>query len=202
MGGWILAQGKDAEQTIPEIIPAGAKQITLINADLIFSPGDLLFISESDGAETEFLGGATVVTPSTVDFALPLRASKNSGALLWRAARSFASSGDETKPVRERVRTGVALERSTGGAAYAIRTAQPATLLDWELGGLTPARNAAFADWFASAGGGLDPFTLVSPARKITAVRLADEEYQRTIHESGAIALRLHLSIEAEGEYV
>jgi hypothetical protein len=201
MPGWFLVQGKENEQTLGEIVAAGAREIALAGADLIFAPGDQLFISEADASETEFLGAATNVTSAEVEFALPLAKSKNTGALLWRSARAFAASAEESLPLREAIHTGAIIERSLGGEIYAVRAREPHTLLQWGLDGLTPAREAEFRAWFAAAGAGLDPFTLVSPARKLTAVRLADENYQRTTHPGGRISLRFSLAIDAENQF-
>jgi hypothetical protein len=202
MGGWTFAKGKENEQTLGEVVPAGATQIDLDGADELFHPGDLLFICEADGGETEFLGAAISATPAGLAFTLGPRKSKDSGAKLWRAETSFVLTAQEGSPQQRRVDTGVALEWSLGGTCYAIRTAEPMTTMEWMLDGLTPAREAEFLDWFDQAtGGGLESFTIVGPDRRILAVRLNEGRYSRIGREGGRRGLRLPLLVVSEGEY-
>lgn len=203
MGGWTLAQGRQTEQTLGDVVAAGATQIALANANSIFSAGQLLFISEADGTETEFLGGVVQSTSSDVQFTLPLQKSKNSGAKLWRPSSSFVSGAAESLPMQRKVHTGVTLERSLGGVSYAIRTADPFASMELSLAELTPARELALVQWIQSATeNGLNSFTLVSPTRAISAVRLQLDEYLRVAGAGGNSELKLTLLIEAEGEYL
>lgn len=202
MGGWFFVRGKDAEQTLGDVTAAGATQIALAGADGIFAPGELLLISESDGTETEFLGAVTAVSPTAVDFTLALRASKDSGARLWRATDSISVHADPKAPPVRSVETGVSRERSLGGVEYAIRVAEPATALQWELAGMTSAQEQALIDWIDQATErGLLAFTLVEPARAVRAVRIEDGRYLRSGRRGGRRTLTLNLALIGDGEY-
>ena len=202
MGGWIFAQGREAEQTLGDVVTAGAIQIALTGADGIFAVGELLFISEADGSEVEFLGGVTAVSPTAVDFALALLKSKDSGAKLWRPISSFATGGDAVLPSKRETRSGVAVERSLGGVSYAIRTAVATKTMDWSLEELTPQSEANLTDWLdQTAQGGLVALTLVAPSRALDAVRLHGPGTTQTLRAGGRASLSLSLLIEEEGGY-
>ncbi|GEM_PF-4542879 len=203
MAGWILARGRQAEQTLPEVIPAGANTLTLPEADQIFSVGDLLFVSEADEAGTEFLGAAVSVSAEGLGFALAARASKNVGARLWRAEASFQTHAEEALPLKATTSTGVAVERSLGGRVYAVRVAEPATTIDWGFEELTPERARALGDWIAAElEGGALAFTLIGPDRRLRAVRLAEGLVTETRARGGRHSARLRLLVEGEGIYL
>jgi hypothetical protein len=202
MAGWTFAQGKSAEQTLDDVTLAGATQIALAGADAIFAVGERLFTSEADGSEAEHLGRVTAVDSAAVDFSLPLKKSKDSGALIWRATTSIALYAEESAPPRRRIATGVDVARSLGGVVYAIRTAEPMTTLEWTLENLTPEREAALAAWLdAATQGGLAPFTAVDPARTLSAVQLWDGAFARLGERGGRRAMKFALLLLGEGEY-
>lgn len=202
MPGWLFAQGRDAEQTLGDVVAAGATTIALAGANGIFSVGEALFISESDATETEYLGAVKSVSPTDLDFSLSVRVSKNSGALLWRPVNSLNIGGDPKLPQRRRSLTGVHVERSLGGTVFAVQTGAAGEILDWRLDRLTPAQSAALGVWLDSTvQGGLAAFTLIAPTRELNAVRLREAEYVRKEGPGGETAFELNLLVEQAGGY-
>lgn len=202
MGGWTLAHGKDAEQTLGGAVAAGATQIALTGADTIFAVGELLFMSEADGTEAEFLGAVSAVSPTAVDFKLPVVEPKAAGAKLWRPQSSLALSAEAHFPFQRKVSTGVEVERSLGGTVFAIQTAEPSETMIWTLDELTDEREATLADWLSEEiQGGLRAFTLVEPGRKIAAVRLAEGRFTRFAKAGGRRGLEAPLMVEGDGQY-
>lgn len=201
MAGWILAAGREAASTINDVVQAGAKTIALANANAIFSAGDLLFISEADGGETEWLGRITHSTSVSVSFSRPLNKSKNSGAKLWRAESSIAAA-EAALPARRTRQNGVITERSIGGRFYSIRVAEPTETFTLELGGLTPASARAIVDWLDQvADGGLNALALLGPAGELIAVRMTGEPILRELARGDLAALKLPLILVAEAVY-
>lgn len=201
MAGWILAAGRDAPQTLDDVTPAGAATIVLTGADIIFSPGDPLFISEADGTETQWLGRIVQLTPVSVSFSRPLKQSKNSGAKLWRARSAIAAT--EAAPPAKRTRHGgVVVERSLGGEFYAVRVSEPSETFTLELGGLTPAESGIVTAWLdAAASGGLEPIALIAPAGGLLCVRLSGEPIVRELDRAGRITLKLPFILVGEEIY-
>lgn len=201
MAGWILAAGRQCETTLEDVVPAGATTIALADANAIFAAGDLLFASEADGGETEWLGRVAAVTEASVGFSRPLAKSKNSGAKLWRAASWVAAAG-AAPPTRRTRSSGVVTERSLGGRFYAVRVAEPSETFALELGGLTPASARAVMDWIdAAADGGLNALALLGPAGELLAARLSGEPILRELGRGDAATLKLPFILVAEEIY-
>ncbi len=202
MAGWLFAQGREAEQTLGDIAAAGATTIALAGADGIFAIGEQIFVSESDASETEYLGAVKSVSPTDLDFSLPVRVSKNSGGLLWRPVSSLSVGGDPKLPQRRRSLTGVHVEQSLGGMVFAVQTGAAGEILDWRLGQLAPAQAAALGVWLDSTvQGALAAFTLIGPARELNAVRLREAEYVRKEGPGGETVFELNLLVEQAGGY-
>jgi hypothetical protein len=202
MGGWIFAQGRQAERTLSGGVDAGAAQIALANANTFFNSTELLFISEADGSGVEFLGAVTAVDDATVSFTLPLKQAKSSGAKLWKPITRFNLASEKFLPLTREIETGASVERSLAGVNYAIRTAQPFTRLTLQWEGLAPAHEEAFVAWLEAASqGGLIPFTIVYPARRIQAVRLDHGGYSRIEKPGESRTVKLPLRLEAAAEY-
>lgn len=201
MAGWILAAGREATSTINDVVPAGARTILLPDADAIFFAGDMLFISEADGAETEWLGRITQADMESISFTRPLAKSKNSGAKLWRAASSI-SAAEAAMPARRTRRSGVITERSVGGRFYSIRVAEPVETFTLELGGLTPASARVIVDWLdQAADGGLNPFALLGPAGELLSLRMSGEPVVRELARGDTAMLKVPLILVAEALY-
>lgn len=201
MAGWILAAGREAESVIADVVQAGATTIVLTGANSIFSAGDLLFISETDGGETEWLGRITQLTSVSVSFSRPLKKSKNSGAKLWRAGSSIAVA-EAALPARRTRQSGVITERSLGGRFYSIRVAEPAETFTLELGGLTPASARAIMDWLDQiADGGLGALALLGPSGELMAVRMTGEPILRELARGDLATLKFPLILVGEEIY-
>lgn len=202
MNKWILARGRAAETTLPDVTPAGARVIALSGAAASFAPPQPLFISETDGAETEWLGRVTQATTSSLAFSRPVRASKNSGARLWSPASMLEFPPDAAVPERRETHTGVAAERAAGGEFYAVQTAAPLTAFRLRFDDLAPATEDALLAWIAAQTlWGLSPFTLVTPEAALMSVRLAPEPVARERDARGRRTLTLPLLVEQEGAY-
>ena len=202
MSGWIFARGREAEQTLSEIVAARVQTIALVDADLIFSVGDTLFISESDDSEAQWLGRVTAVTGSQVSFSRELASSKNTGAKLWRAADTIATPADTVHPEKRRLETGVATERSLGGTFYAMQVADPLWSERLRIDRLTPAAEEALREWLATeTDWGLEAFTLIDPAGDLRVVRLGGEPVEQARDKGGRIEWTLPLVIVEEGSY-
>lgn len=202
MGNIILAQGKEAEQTLAGSLAAGATQASVPSADTIFSLGELLFVSETDASEPEYLGAVNSVSATTVGFTFAVRAAKEAGAKLWRPATSLLCPGVRGVPTKRKSDPGVAVERSLGGTSYAVRVGEPRTTLELALESLTPVRESEVDAWIAGPlAGGLLPFSLISSARAISSVRLSGGEIVRTEEAGGRHSLRVPLILEAENQF-
>lgn len=196
MAGWILASGREAEQILGDVTPVGAATIAVAGADIIFAAGDLLFISEADGSETQWLGRVAYLSPVSISFSRPLRSSKNSGARLWRAASAIVVP-ENALPARRTRAGGVVVERSLGGRFYAIRVAEPSETFTLELGGLTPAETRAVIEWLDE----LQPIALLGPAGDLAAARLSGEPVVRELDRAGRATLKLPFILMAEEVY-
>lgn len=202
MNNWILARGRAAEATLPDVTPAGARAIVLAGAATSFAPPQPLFISEAGGAETEWLGRVTQSTPSAVAFSRPVRASKNSGARLWRPAAILEFPPETAFQERLAIHTGIAAERAAGGGFYAVQTAAPLTAFRLRFDDLAVTAEDAMLAWLAAqTQWGLVPFTLVSPEGALTVVRLAPEPIARERDAKGRRTLTLPLLVEQEGAF-
>ncbi len=202
MGGWTLTKGKTSEHTITSPSSAGARFFALVGANTFYSPGDLLFMSESDGSETEFLGAVVAATVTMLESTLPLLKAKSANAKIWKPTNHFGFSAEFSPPLTRKIGTGVTVTRTGGGGYSASRTTDrtDTMVLVWE--GMAPGLDEDLTSWLESAtNGGLDPFTLVFPSRKVEAVRLYDDGYSRVVRPGDRCDLRLPLIIEAEGEY-
>lgn len=202
MSGWIFVTGRNNETSPGEVVPAGATTIPLAGADETYATGDLLFISESDGSETQWLGRVSSVTAEQVAFTRPLAASKDSTALLWAAAHHRATPARPDRPLELVTRPGVAVEPTLGGQTQAASVAEPRTTLRLRLGGLSAAERQGLFEWLgARAGWGLNPFTLIGPDGRLEAVRLSGEPIGQRREAGGLETIELPLILLGEGQY-
>lgn len=202
---WLLARDRQAETTLGSPatpLAAGATSLPLADADLLFSVGQPLFLSEADDTELEHLGVVTAATPTMLSFSLATRVAKSANAKLWRPATWLHLAAQQATPVRRDADAGIVVERSLGGDWFATAVAEPAERLELALEGLTPATEfalRAFLDLGLERG--LHPFTLVHPGREIEALRLASPEYVRIERTGERRAWRLTLGVEGRGMY-
>lgn len=202
MSGWILAHGRSNERTLDEVVLQGATTLALLDADADFSPGDLLFISEGDGRELEWLGKVTAADSAGLDFTRPLRSSKNTGAQLWRATSALALGGSLREPLSRQIEPGFTLERSLGGEYYATQVTEPREQMQFVLEGLTPGEAATAIDWLRTELlWGLYAFTLIAPDATLRSVRLEDKTFGIERLGGGRRRLALPLTILSEGGY-
>ena len=205
MSALIFTRGREGETTLDDVTPAGAQSFALADADQLYAPGQMLFASEADGSETEWLGNVTAADAQGVGFSRPLARSKNSGALVWRAASAIGIPADAALPERRDVQTGVAAERTRGGQWLAVQVAEPRTEMTLTLDALTPAADRGLIAWLAEqAGWGLWPFTLIGIDGALAVVRLAGDAarpVRRERREGGRVRLVLPLWIVQEGAY-
>jgi hypothetical protein len=203
MSGWLLARGKSQQQTLADVTLAGATSLALAGANALFNPGDWLFISEAGGAETQWLGRVTQATTTALHFSRPLSQSKNSGALLWRAASALATPAEGALPERRTLATGVAAERARSGDWFAVQVDQPIQTLQLALVGLTPQPEREALDWIATAlQWGLQSFTLIDGAGELWTARLTGEPLVREQTAGGRRRLVLPLALIQEGAYL
>jgi hypothetical protein len=205
MSGLIFAKGRAGQTALTEVALAGAMRIALAGASSTFAAGQALLASEADGTEVEWLGKATAVDAAGVTFSRPLARSKNTGALLWRAASILETPAEAMLPLQATVATGVAVERTLAGGWLAAQTAEPAVQAMATLDGLIPSRAQALLDWLAvQAGWGLWAFTLLGGGMEPTVVRLAgadDRAIKQEWRAGGRARLTLPLWIVQRGGY-
>ena len=202
MSGWIFACGKTGQQTLAEVVAAGATSLALSGASGIFTAGQLLFISEANGSETQWLGKVASATATALSFTRPLQISKNTGALVWRATGWLAAPEEPARPASRSLRTGVLTQRSVGGQFYAVSVSEPLQTLKLSWRGMTPLALQALLDWLATATAwGLEPFTLVSPTGRLTSVRLAGDPIEQEEAPGERASLSLALVAVEEGAY-
>jgi hypothetical protein len=204
MSGLLFARGRAGETELAGAVAAGAVSIALAGADLLFAAGQQLFLSETDGGATEWLGRASGVGADSIGFSRPVQRAKSAGALLWAAASALETPGSALPAVRA-VRTGVASERTRAGDWLAIAVAEPATELVLTLDRLTPAAERGVVDWLGEeAGWGLRPFTIVEAGEPPLAVRLASDDARPVKRErlgGGRARLILPLAALQKGAY-
>lgn len=201
MSGWMLAKGMSAQGVLAAPAAAGARRLEIEGADGLFAPGDPLFMAEADGTEAEYLGGIAGVDSAGIDAALPLRRSKSEGAAVWKAA-AFMAAGVEGVPLRREIEGGAAIERSLAGTVYAVEASAALEKASLTLEGLTPALAGRMETWLAAhAGRGLHPFTLVSPAGEVLAVRFGSPGWRVKEGPGAAWAAAMELWIEGRGNY-
>lgn len=173
MGAWTFAKGKGAERTVMDVVTAGSIQATAGAAWATFAAGDLLFISEADGSEAEYLGRVISSEGNTVAFTLPVRTSKNSDGVIWKPSAHLSVAADVDFPVYRRSHSGVTIYKSLSGGVFAIRTGVAEEILELHLKELTPASDRAVREWLdANSAGGLEAFTIIGPDRCMDAVRM------------------------------
>jgi len=204
MSGWILSQGREAEQILGGPAPAGANSLALSGANAVFAAGQRLLISEADGAEPQWLGKITQVTDAAVTFSRPLKLAKSSGARLWRASAALELPATSVDCQRRIVDTGVATSRSAGGNWYALQIAQPVIELTLTLGEITQKLQNAVAAWIqTTTQWGLIPFTLIDPTGTLMMVVRAGAQplKQEQPADDNAGDLTLTLTLAEEGSY-
>lgn len=208
MTSLILARGILAPHALPGPVVPGAASLALPGADLLFTPGDLLFIGEPDpapetgAASAEFLGAVSAVDASSIAFTLPALAARPAGALLWSPLAEYRSAGRLDAPPRRVFETGAHVQRTLGGRVVAVRTAEPAARLDLVIAGLTPREEQSLLDWIRDdTDAGLHPFTLVTPARELFAIHLDAGRIERRAAEGGRRSLAFAAFDLGEGRY-
>jgi hypothetical protein len=198
----LFTRGQELERSLSESADAGSRILHTASAS-DFSLGDRLFVSESDGAELEYLGAIVEVAPTLLTATFPLDAAKSATARLWRPASLFQWDTVTASPAVDRVlREGIATERSVGGALWSVRIADPWREDTLRLSGIPRAHFAAFREWLASAArGGLDDFTWIDEARNVARARLLDTGFDQKETVSRVVDLVLKLAVLEEGGY-
>lgn len=202
LGGWFFCRDRESQSLLDASMESGGHVIPLDDANLLFSVGDLVFISEADGSELEFLGGVREVDADSMECALPARTTKAAGAHFWKAMASIHVAAESAQPLARKIVSGVSLERALSGTHYAIRTAATRETLDLKLDGMTTQRERSLHEWLkVQTQGGLLPFTLVAPERRVLAVRFDAGALERAERDVTRASVRLPLVIESEGGY-
>ncbi|HOE62385.1 MAG TPA: hypothetical protein PKW18_00870 [Candidatus Sumerlaeota bacterium] len=198
----LFAKGKTNER--PLIAPAlrGAFRFSMQNASLYFAAGDLIFISDANGARVEFLGKATSALSSEVRCLYGLSYSRAAGAICWKPANAFCWKAPRLLPSAEREETGVIARRSVGGVLFLTKIKEATRSLSLTISAVRKNDASAFSHWVRDIlRGGIEPFAFCeeyAPVRKAALIssRIAQKE-----NFPEQIAVEIELEILAAGDY-
>lgn len=166
-----------------------------------FTPGQVAFVSDLGGAGVQCLGPVRSVGETSIAVAIALDTPRAASAPVWRAASQFAWPTVSAAPRRVVHESGVAIERSTGGALWSVRAASPWEEETLHFEGLAASDFDAFLTWLGeSAQGGLDPFTWVDEAANVARVKMAECRFDLAERPPGNLAVALRLAILARQE--
>lgn len=167
----LFAKGKTSERPLIALAARGAFRISVQNASSCFAAGDLIFISDADGARVEFLGRATSVLSSEVRCLYGLSFNRAAGALCWKPAFAFCWKTSRALPAAEREETGVKARRSAGGVLFLTKVKETSRSIALTIHALRKGEASAFSLWVRDVlRGGIEPFTFCeeySPVRKV-----------------------------------
>lgn len=173
MAGALFALGRTNERDITSALSAGTNQIPITNADTYFATGDLVFVSEADASEVEFLGAATSVTTSQIVTTFAVAEAKATNGKAWKPQSKIAVSGTFGSPENRKLDRGLVVQRSLGGTPYAMDVGALVEHFDLKIAGLTPRELDGLLAWLdTTTGGGKIAFTIVHLDRSVEAVRL------------------------------
>ncbi len=193
MSSLLFTRGLNPPQTLSDPVTSGETTFALTNADLFFSPGELLFIGDADGTYAEFLGSVSSVDSGSIASTLPALTARAAGASLFSPIDSVRTTGRLDPPLQRHLDTGIRSLRTLGGQVVAIRTAQPAGRIELRITGLTPDEDERLINELnAATDHGRLPFTLVSSSRRILALQIQDPGIQRTSTAGGHRTLRFN----------
>jgi hypothetical protein len=197
----LFAKARDRERTLTQAAQAGTKTLH-VSAPSEFALGDRIFVSESDGSELEYLGPVTQIGADSLTVTHALANPKTITARIWRPQSAFQWDTVTTEPVERVFHEGIAVERSVGGALWAVRLADPIREDTLRFTGVSRAAFASFRSWLSShACGGLDDFTWVDEQRACARVRLLNCDFIQLEKVPRVVALDIRLAVLGEGAY-
>lgn len=190
MSSLLFTSDLNAPQVLPNPVAPGDTTFALPSASSFFSPGDLLFVADADATHAEYLGSVSAADSSSLTTTLPAQTARPASASLFSPLSVVRANARLDPPLKRTLQTGVHTRRTLGGAAVAIRTAQPATTIELNLAGLTPAEEEQLLSNLNAATDHLRlPFTLVTAARLVLALQAASE-LRRNAEPGGRRSLR------------
>ena len=199
----VFAKGISNQRELSESSSAGSFILSVSNAKDYFNPGDLIFISDADGANLEFLGAATSVTTDKIQCLYALSLGRTTGALCWKPTHFLTWSRKRTMPLTRTLDTGVISRRSAGGVLYLskVRESSHSELVRFE--NLRMKQVADFFSWLEEViNGGIEPFTFCDEDRQVSSVALVTTEIVQDETSSESIGLELELARIETGQYV
>ena len=198
----VFARGKEQEQALSQAASAASNELYTANASTNFSIGDLIFASEADGSELEFLGPAIAVASTYLTTTLYLGEAKSATAVLWRAAAEFVWPVEPAFPLEKEHASGISTLRSLDGTVYSARLAEPrrtdriSSRIRW----------SDFEDlrqWIeTNLTGGLDDFSYVDERGDVATARLVSPGINQKQDDEGLVDFDIDIAVTDEGVYV
>lgn len=122
----IFALGKTSWRWEEGSLNIGETSIPVTGADVYFSVGDPIFISEEDSTEVEYLGEAKSISPTIIVVSYGLVAAKGPAYRVWKPTYYVLMPYDLSSPDK-RTALGVETQRTQSGIPYRTRIADPYT---------------------------------------------------------------------------
>ena len=200
--GCVFAKGKTNERELSGASPPGSFALPVENASAYFDPGDLIFISDAEGAGVEFLGPATAVSESEVRCLLGLAGAYEAGDLCWKPTNFFLWKERRSLPARRILDTGVESRRSAGGVLYLTRISEAffSEILRFEK--VRMKKIAEFVVWVEEVlEGGVEKFSFCDEDRSVSVAALLSSEIVQDEKSPDAVALEMKLERVEEEKY-
>ena len=192
----VFAKGVGAQGQLSQGAAQGDTVLRVAGADQAFSVGDLVFCSEADGTETEYLGPASAVGGASVTAAFALAAAKSAGAPVWRPAARMVWPVGRSAPLLRVYDSGVEVQRTVSGALYHTRLREPYREETLVFDNLPRAAFDAYSDWFINTlGDGAEAFTFVDEERAVWTVKVMDTQLEQRESPAGVARVAVRLAV-------
>jgi len=198
----VFAKGKTNERPLSAPASQGSFILPVENASLYYSPGDLIFLSDADGANAEFQGPATSVSSMEIQSLSAVSKPREAGSLCWKPSHVLMWPQKRSSPIRRTQDTGVEARRSAGGVLYLTKIRETSCSEILRFDSLRLKEMADFTFFLEEALlGGIERFTFCDESGEVFLAALISSRILQNEASPNAIGIEMEIARIEEGRY-
>jgi len=198
----IFAKGKTSERTLSAPASQGSFILSVENASLYYNPGDLVFLADADGSNTEFPGPVVSVSSTEIQCLSAVSKSRSTGSLCWKPLHSLLWPQKRFSPIRRIRDTGVEARRSTGGVLYMTKIRESSCSEILRFDSLRLKEIVDFTSFLEDVLlGGIERFTFCDESGEVFVASLVSSKILENETSPNAIGIEMEIARIEEGKY-
>jgi hypothetical protein len=199
----VFAKGKMNEREIVSFAGASSFVIPVTDASIYFSAGDLIYISDPDYSDVEFLGPVTSITGNEIQCLSALKKSRLAGSRVWKPENYIMWPRKRSVPKKRRIETGIQSRFSAGSHLFLTRIREKSVFENLRFQDLRLREIHLFSDWIDSViDGGLEIFTFTDEDSVVSTAAISSPELIYIEKSQDALLIDMEIRILDKGKYI